>query len=130
MTTDTASPAIDYEGKGVKVTISAEARTLLEAFGYTFPMKDGKLFWDLRGSIVGLDVDDHDEHDSLVLFMKKIDTDEGPRVFLCRTYSLRLTGNRVHEHYLMCSDRPDAEPFKGLHRNDERAVRNCPIIEG
>ncbi len=121
--------AIDYKGKGVQVTISPEAREILEKFGYTFPMKDGKLFWDLRGNIVGLDVDDHDEHDSLVLFMKVIDTPVGKHVFLCRTFTLRSTSHQIHEHYIVITDPPDSTPFKGLPANHELAIRNCPIVE-
>lgn len=121
-----ASGAIDYHGKGAFVTVTAEARAILEEFGYSFPVKNGRLCWDLPGC-VEFDVSENDAHTSLVLTIKDINTAEGKRVFVCRSHATKA-GKHVHSDFIF---RPDwaSGPFCPILPGDE-LNRYCTAIEG
>jgi len=120
--------AIDYRGIGALITVTAEARAILEEFGYSFPIKNGRLCWDLPGSgCVEFDVSENDEHTSLVLIIKDIDTAEGKKVFVCRSHVTKA-GRHVHSDFIFRPALAPA-PFRPILPGDE-LNRHCSTIEG
>src|SRR6185369_7706641 len=106
--------AIDYQGKGAIGTVTAPARAILERHGYSFPMKAGRLCWNLPGTgCVELDVSAQAAHSSIVLHMQDIDTPEGKSVFLCRTYTMKGSHEHRHSHHLFRAEMMP-NPFRDL----------------
>lgn len=122
-------PAIDYRGKNAYVTVTATARRILEAYGYSFPMRDGVLGWNHRDSGTSeFDVEDDDDHSALVLDMRDIETPRGRKVFLCRCHTFR-TGGQHHQHFIFS---PETAPnlYPPLADTDPLVLRNCRTIDG
>lgn len=104
--------AIKYTGNGVFVTITPIARKVLEDFGYSFPIKNGKLMWCLNSDqCVELDVSEEDEHLSLLLNIKDARTlMGGVRVVMYRGYTMKNGKDFVSHHIFDPKKAPDPFP--------------------
>ena len=116
---------IEYQIGNFEFGVTTGARIVLEKYGYSFPLVDGKMTWCLNGKeCAELEIQERNPAKAFKLFIQDVvDEQYGTKeILLCRRYT--TMENKEVKNFLVFNPAQMPRPFEEL-KPDDPLIKRC-----